>query len=87
LIHGIGSQGKSSVAARIANRMPGHDMVVIYGRYDASAVFDLEQILENTESGRGKYPGQDRVLCYPRPSIIAAFYDAETESRLLLTIC
>ncbi len=30
LIHGIGSHGKSSLAARIANRMPGHDTVVIY---------------------------------------------------------
>jgi hypothetical protein len=35
LIHGIGRQGKSSLAARIANRMPRHDTVVIFGRYDA----------------------------------------------------
>ncbi len=40
LIHGIGSQGKSSLAARIANRMSGHDTVVIYERYDALAVFE-----------------------------------------------
>ena len=40
LIHGIGSQGKSSLAARIANRMPGHETVVIFERYDALAVFE-----------------------------------------------
>ena len=40
LIHGIGGVGKSSLAARIANRMPGHDTVVIYERYDALAVFE-----------------------------------------------
>jgi hypothetical protein len=40
LIHGIGSLGKSSLAARIANRMPGHDTIVIFERYDALSVFD-----------------------------------------------
>jgi hypothetical protein len=40
LIHGLGRQGKSSLAARIANRMPGHDTVVIFERYDALAVFE-----------------------------------------------
>ena len=40
LIQGMGSQGKSSLAARIANRMPRHETVVIFGRYDTLAVFD-----------------------------------------------
>ena len=40
LLWGMGAQGKSSLAARIANRMPGHEVVVIFDRYDALAVFD-----------------------------------------------
>ena len=40
LIHGMGNLGKSSLAARIANRLPRLKTVVIYGRYDASAIFD-----------------------------------------------
>ncbi|MBF0622810.1 MAG: CHAT domain-containing protein [Magnetococcales bacterium] len=39
LVHGMGNQGKSSVAARIANRLPKHKPVVIYGSYDAQAIF------------------------------------------------
>ena len=38
LIRGMGRQGKSSLAARIANRMPDHRTVVVFGRYDAPAV-------------------------------------------------
>jgi tetratricopeptide (TPR) repeat protein len=143
LIHGIGSQGKSSLAARVANRMPGHDAVVIYGRYDALAVFealrnallprlqdefdqtwrqqvtnnaanlqnalldmlegpfrsvdpekrtkpvlliidDLEQILETPKPGEANTPVKT-TYNVTLASIIAAFRDAETESRLLLT--
>ncbi|MFW6133757.1 MAG: CHAT domain-containing protein, partial [Planctomycetota bacterium] len=40
LIHGMGDLGKSSLAARIANRMPGHKTVLIYEDYDAPAVFE-----------------------------------------------
>jgi len=40
LIHAIGHQGKSSLAARIANRMPSHHTVVVFERYDALAVFE-----------------------------------------------
>ncbi len=40
LIHGMGSLGKSSLAARIANRMPRHETVVLYERYHALAVFE-----------------------------------------------
>jgi tetratricopeptide (TPR) repeat protein/CHAT domain-containing protein len=43
LIHGIGRQGKSSLAARIANRLVDHKVVVIYEHYDALSV--LEAIL------------------------------------------
>jgi AAA ATPase domain len=143
LIHGIGSQGKSSLAARIANRMPGHDTVVIFERYDALAVFealkntlpprlqgefdqtwrqqvintastlqsalvdmlegpfrtadpenrtkpvllivdDLEQILETPKPGEANTPVKT-AYNVALASVIAAFRDAETESRLLLT--
>jgi hypothetical protein len=143
LIHGIGSQGKSSLAARIANRMPGHETVVIFERYHALAVFealrnalpprlqsefdqtwrqqvtnnasalqialvdmlegpfrtaetekrtkpvllivdDLEQILETPRPGEANTPVKT-AYNHTLASIIAAFRDAETESRLLLT--
>ncbi len=35
VIHGMGRQGKSSLAARIANRLPGLRPVVLYGDYRA----------------------------------------------------
>ena len=39
LIHGLGRQGKSSLAARVAQRLEhSHETIVIYGRYDASAI-------------------------------------------------
>jgi len=143
LIHGIGSQGKSSLAARIANRMPRHETVVIFGRYDALGVFealrsalpprlqsdfdktwrrqvtndpsalhnalldmlegpfraadpatrarpvllivdDLEQILEEPKPGETATPVKSGYTV-ALASIITAFRDAETESRLLLT--
>ncbi|MBM5817934.1 MAG: CHAT domain-containing protein, partial [Cyanobacteria bacterium K_Offshore_surface_m2_239] len=40
LLLGMGDLGKSSLAARIANRLPGHQTVVVYERYDALAIFD-----------------------------------------------
>ncbi len=39
LIHGMGNLGKSSLAARIAQRRPDLAPVVIFERYDAEAVF------------------------------------------------
>ena len=39
LIHGMGQLGKSSLAARIVSRMPGHAPVVLFKHYDADAVF------------------------------------------------
>lgn len=40
LVHGMGNFGKSSLAARLASRMPHHDVVVLFERYDALAVFE-----------------------------------------------
>jgi hypothetical protein len=54
LIFGMGNLGKSSLAARIANRMPKHRTVVVYGRYDALAVFD--QLVT-------ALPGGERAAC------------------------
>ncbi|MCP4691548.1 MAG: CHAT domain-containing protein, partial [Desulfobacterales bacterium] len=40
LIHGFGRQGKSSLAARIANRMPSRQVVVVFVYYDARSILD-----------------------------------------------
>ena len=40
LIFGMGNIGKSSLAARIANRMPKHGTVVVWERYDTLAIFE-----------------------------------------------
>ena len=40
LIHGLGRHGKSSLAARVAHRMPGHALALVVERYDARAVLD-----------------------------------------------
>ena len=40
LVHGMGRRGKSSLAARIANRMMQHRTVVIFKDYGALTIFD-----------------------------------------------
>lgn len=40
LVLGIGNAGKSSLAARVANRLPKHSTVVVYERYDAPTILD-----------------------------------------------
>jgi hypothetical protein len=143
LIQSIGNQGKSSLAARIANRMPSHDTVIIVEQYHPLAVFEAlrgalpprlrsdfdktwRQQVTNDPSAlhnalldmlEGPFRAADPatrtkpillivdnlevILETPKPgetaaqvktayslalaSIIAAFRDAETESRLLLT--
>jgi hypothetical protein len=50
LIYGMGNLGKSSLAARIANRMPRHRTVVVYDRYDALTIFD--QLLRAVPAGQ-----------------------------------
>ena len=53
LICGMGNLGKSSLAARIANRMPGHRTVVVFERYDAVAIFDqlVEAVAPSERAG------------------------------------
>lgn len=48
LIHGMGRQGKSSLAARAAHRLHAYKPIVIYGQYDAS--FILETVLDALET-------------------------------------
>ena len=42
-IHGLGRQGKSSLAARVADRLEARDykVLVVHGRYDASAILQV----------------------------------------------
>lgn len=46
LIHGLGRQGKSSLAARIANRLPSHDVVLIYGGKGDERFYKAVAVLE-----------------------------------------
>ncbi|NIM17759.1 MAG: CHAT domain-containing protein, partial [Candidatus Aminicenantes bacterium] len=58
LIHGFGRQGKSSLAARIANRLPDHQVVVIYGHYDALAILEGIEYFIGTEEIKNLLSGQ-----------------------------
>ena len=49
LLFGMGNLGKSSLAARIANRLPRLRTVVVYDRYDAQAIF--EQLVDALPAG------------------------------------
>jgi len=40
LVHGMGNQGKSSLAARVAHRMYGYSLVVLHGQYDARTILE-----------------------------------------------
>jgi len=62
LIHGFGRQGKSSLAARIANRMPDHQAVVVYGNYEASAVLKAFESFLAIE-------GVERIVDYHRDNV------------------
>ena len=52
LIHGMGNLGKSSLAARVANRLPMLKAVVVYEHYDPLAV--LEQVAGALPPGERK---------------------------------
>ena len=40
LVHGMGNLGKSSLAARVSDRMTGHRLAVVVGECTATAIFD-----------------------------------------------
>ncbi|OLS52638.1 CHAT domain-containing protein [Rhodovulum sulfidophilum] len=45
LIHGLGNLGKSSLAARLADRMEGHQLAVVVDRYDGLSILgELERV-------------------------------------------
>ncbi len=52
LLHGQGRLGKSSLAARIADRTPGHAMAVVFGDYSALGILDaaLAAVRTNKEA-------------------------------------
>ena len=53
LVHGVGHQGKSSLAARVVQRMPSHTPVVVFRRYGGLDVFDrIETSLPNRAAAR-----------------------------------
>ncbi len=52
LIHGMGNLGKSSLAARVANRLPMLNAVVVYEHYDPLAM--LEQVAQALPPGERK---------------------------------
>ncbi|MCP4353303.1 MAG: tetratricopeptide repeat protein, partial [Desulfobacterales bacterium] len=54
IIHGFKGHGKSSLAARVANRVPDIQPVVVFGEYDASSILEalwsalnIKEILES----------------------------------------
>ncbi len=52
LIHGFGRQGKSSLAARIANRMTRHQVVVVYKNYNAVDILEAVDYFWGTQEIR-----------------------------------
>lgn len=146
LIFGLGHQGKSSLAARVANRLHAHDTVLVYGKkgeermYSAYHVLSECKTVSNLETGKrvdefllevtqnesylkaslkelleGPFSGKDKehkailmviddlekILAAPNDSldiysvkpeyrttlisIITAFKEAHTKSRLIIT--
>jgi tetratricopeptide (TPR) repeat protein len=53
LLHGLGRLGKSSLAARIADRYPEHALAVVYGEYGALAILDaIARAVEGNPAAR-----------------------------------
>ncbi len=50
IIHGIGRQGKSSLAARVANRMTDHETILIFGRKGEERFYLARNILNEFKS-------------------------------------
>ena len=46
LIHGIGNQGKSSLAARVANRSHALETVLIYGKEGEERMYSAYHVLK-----------------------------------------
>ncbi|MFC7455075.1 tetratricopeptide repeat protein [Insolitispirillum peregrinum] len=51
IIHGLGNLGKSSLAARLADRMPHHTLAVVFGHYDGLSILaELERVTNSLVS-------------------------------------
>jgi tetratricopeptide (TPR) repeat protein/CHAT domain-containing protein len=50
LIHGLGRQGKSSLAARVANRLHTHETVLIYGKKGDERMYSAYHVLNELKS-------------------------------------
>ena len=60
LVHGMGNLGKSSLAARVAARMPRHRTAVVFGRCHALAVFAaLKGAVEDVADGLPRQGRED----------------------------
>ncbi len=54
LIHGMGRLGKSSLAARISNRLPDFALAVVFKHYDARSILEaLQEALSANEAAQG----------------------------------
>ncbi|MCF1185036.1 CHAT domain-containing protein, partial [Marichromatium gracile] len=81
LIHGMGCLGKSSLAARIANRMTEHATCVIFKHYDALTVFD--RLIEKTPPvDRQALRTQWRSAVTEQPEILGDALEALLEGPL-----
>ena len=92
LVHGFGRQGKSSLAARIAHRMPDHRLVVVYGNYDALSILEaieyfagtaeLNTLVDRQKAGAAANPDRlfillKEILEGPFPSLLLVIDDLE----------
>ncbi|PWC77273.1 tetratricopeptide repeat protein [Azospirillum sp. TSH64] len=69
LLHGAGHLGKSSLAARIADRMTGHEPAVVYGACDIDSVWEA---LAVARPGFNDRLGLDPAVLRGRPDAIHA---------------
>ncbi|MCW2246580.1 phosphopentomutase [Azospirillum fermentarium] len=66
LVQGMGNLGKSSLAERIASRHNGSEVAVVYGRYDAHAVFlAVLDALPEDEQEAVRQTHEDTILHTP----------------------
>ncbi|MCK5437243.1 MAG: CHAT domain-containing protein, partial [Desulfobulbaceae bacterium] len=61
LIHGLGNQGKSSLAARIANRMYDHETVLIYGKKGEERLYSARHVLNEFKTVSSDIETEKRI--------------------------
>lgn len=67
LLHGMGNLGKSSLAYRLATRLPHLKTVVVFGKYDAASILDrLQDSLPPQEHLRSLRNGATRYWTHPQ---------------------